>query len=219
MILRNRSIAALLGAETISSLGTQMTWLALPWFVLVTTGSPSRMGIVFAAEVAPMAVLGIASGGVVQRLGARRSMLVSDFARAPLIALVPVLHRAGVLSFGLIVALVALASLFTVPYFSSQRLILPEVLGDDEQAVTQANSLFEATRVTAFVGPAVAGVLIGAIGRRTSSGSTPAPTSSPSRSSRGSFPNELRRRRRRRRKACSRESVISSATGCSPRLR
>jgi MFS family permease len=164
VILRNRSIAALLGAETISSLGTQMTWLALPWFVLVTTGSPSRMGIVFAAEVAPMAVLGIASGGVVQRLGARRSMLVSDFARAPLIALVPVLHRAGVLSFGLIVALVALAGLFTVPYFSSQRLILPEVLGDDEQAVTQANSLFEATRITAFVGPAVAGVLIGAIG-------------------------------------------------------
>jgi len=51
-----------------------------------------------------------------------------------------------------------------VPYFSSQRLILPEVLGDDEQAVTQANSLFEATRITAFVGPAVAGVLIGAIG-------------------------------------------------------
>ena len=41
-LLRDRRLAALLGAEVISSLGTQMTWLALPWFVLRTTGSPQR---------------------------------------------------------------------------------------------------------------------------------------------------------------------------------
>ena len=38
MILRNRAITALTAAQLASSLGTQMTWLALPWFVLVTTG-------------------------------------------------------------------------------------------------------------------------------------------------------------------------------------
>jgi len=59
VILRNRSIAALLTAEVLSSLGSRMTWLALPWFVLVTTGSPTRMGIVFAIEVVPMALFGI----------------------------------------------------------------------------------------------------------------------------------------------------------------
>ena len=49
--LFQRSIFALLSAEVISSLGAQMTFLALPWFVLTTTGSTTRMGIVLAAEL------------------------------------------------------------------------------------------------------------------------------------------------------------------------
>ena len=42
--LRQRPIFALVSAEVISSLGSQMTFLALPWFVLQTTGSATRMG-------------------------------------------------------------------------------------------------------------------------------------------------------------------------------
>jgi hypothetical protein len=57
-ILRDRRIAALLAAEVVSSLGTQMTWIALPWFVLRTTGSPQRMTWVIIAEILPVAVLG-----------------------------------------------------------------------------------------------------------------------------------------------------------------
>ena len=68
--LLQRSIFALLSAEVISSLGAQMTFLALPWFVLTTTGSTTRMGIVLAAELLPIALLGIPSGAVVSRLGA-----------------------------------------------------------------------------------------------------------------------------------------------------
>ena len=69
--LLQRSIFALLSSEVISSLGSQMTFLALPWFVLTTTGSTTRMGIVLAAELLPIALLGIPSGAVVSRLGAR----------------------------------------------------------------------------------------------------------------------------------------------------
>jgi hypothetical protein len=53
--LRQRSLLALITAEVISSLGSQMTFLALPWFVLQTTGSPTRVGVVLAAELAPIA--------------------------------------------------------------------------------------------------------------------------------------------------------------------
>jgi MFS family permease len=165
VIPRNRSIAALLAAEALSSLGSRMTWLALPWFVLVTTGSPTRMGIVFAIEVVPMALFGIPSGTVVQRFGARRTMLVCDGARAPLVALVPLLHAFGALPFGLLLAIVFALGLFTAPYFASQRLVLPEVVGEDEQRVSQANSLIEGTtRFTGLMGPAIAGLAIGAIG-------------------------------------------------------
>src|SRR5512143_4306708 len=99
-MLRNRSLAALLAAELVSTTGSQMTFVALPWFVLVTTGSVARMSYVLAAEVVPIALFGIPSGSVVGRLGGRRTMLLSDLARTPLMVLVPVLHWTGALTFG-----------------------------------------------------------------------------------------------------------------------
>ena len=55
-LLRDRSIVALLAAEVISTTGGQMTWLALPWFVLVTTGSATKTTFVVAAEVIGLAL-------------------------------------------------------------------------------------------------------------------------------------------------------------------
>jgi MFS family permease len=164
-VIRNRPLAALVSAEAISSLGSQMTFLALPWFVLVTTGSAAKMGIVLAVELVPTALLGIPSGALVSRLGARQTMLIGDIARVPLMVAIPLLHTAGVLSFPLLLACVFALGLFLAPYYSSQRLILPEVVGDDERTVAQANAIVEgAQRTTALLGPAVAGVLIASIG-------------------------------------------------------
>ncbi len=154
MILRNRSLLALLVAEVISGIGSRMTGLALPWFVLVTTHSPAKMGVVLAVQLLPMGVLGIPSGTVVSRLGARRTMLVADLARIPLMASLPLLHAAGLLSFPLLLVLAAAFGVFWTPYFSAQRSILPELLGDDQQVLAQANSVFEGSNSTAgLLGP------------------------------------------------------------------
>jgi MFS family permease len=165
VILRNRSLLALLASEVVSAVGSRMTALALPWFVLVTTGSPTRMGIVLAAELLPMGLLGIPSGTVVSRLGARTTMLVSDATRIPLMASIPILHAAGMLSFPLLLVLVVAFGVFWAPYFAAQRVILPELLGDDEQTIAQANSVIEgATSASGLLGPPIAGVLIPLIG-------------------------------------------------------
>jgi MFS family permease len=164
-VIGSRPIAALLASQAISGLGSQMTFLALPWFVLVTSGSPSRMGLVFAVEVLPVALFGIPSGGVVQRYGARSTMLVCDFASAPLIALIPLLHALGALPFPLLLGIVFATGVFLTPYFSASRLLLPEILGEDERAVAQGNTVLEGTtQLTGLIGPAVAGVLIGVLG-------------------------------------------------------
>ena len=163
--VKRTAVSALVAAETISVLGTRMTYLALPWFVLVTTGSPGKMSLVLAAEILPMAILGIPSGAVVQRLGSRTTMLVADVARAPILASIPLLHSAGVLGFELLLALVALLGCFMPPYFASQRTILPELVGEDETRMSQANSAIEGgTAVAAIVGPALAGALIPFLG-------------------------------------------------------
>jgi len=163
--LLQRGILALLSAEIISSLGAQMTFLALPWFVLTTTGSTTRMGIVLAAELLPIAILGIPSGAVVSRLGAVRTMLVCDFARAPLMVAIPILHEADLLTFPLLLVLVFVLGVFIAPYFSAQRLVLPELVGEDPAILTQANAVVEAgSRLTILLGPVCAGLLIAAIG-------------------------------------------------------
>ena len=165
MTVKKTAVGALVAAEVISVLGTRMTYLALPWFVLVTTGSPEKMTLVLAAEIAPMAILGIPSGTLVQRIGSRSTMLIADFARAPILASIPLLHAAGMLSFGLLLGLVALLGCFMPPYFASQRTILPELVGEDERTMSQANSSIEGgAAFAALIGPAIAGLLIPFIG-------------------------------------------------------
>ena len=163
--VRKTAVSALVAAETISVFGTRMTYLALPWFVLVTTGSPGKMSLVLAAEILPMAILGIPSGAVVQRLGARTTMLIADSARAPILVSIPLLYSAGALSFELLLAIVALLGCFMPPYFASQRTILPELVGEDETRMSQANSAIEGgTAFAALLGPVLAGALIPFIG-------------------------------------------------------
>jgi MFS family permease len=163
--LRSRPLVALLTAEGISSLGAQMTFLALPWFVLVTTGSAAKMSLVLAVELLPVALLGIPSGMVISKWGARKTMVVGDAARAPLMLSIPLLHEAGWLSFPVLLACVFAMGCFLAPYFSAQRLILPELVGDDESTVAQANAVVEGTqRATALLGPSLAGILIAVIG-------------------------------------------------------
>jgi len=160
-----RSIAALFTAELVSTTGTQMTWLAIPWFVLTTTGSPSRLSFVLAAERISAVVAGMPSGGVVARFGARRVMLVSDSVQAVVIVSLPLLCLAGALDYALILSLTVLMGAFINPCFSSQRLILPDILGEDEKKVASTTALLQgATRRTALAGPAVAGTLIALLG-------------------------------------------------------
>jgi predicted MFS family arabinose efflux permease len=164
-ILRQRSLVALLAAEVISTTGSQMTWLALPWFVLVTTGSATRTSVVLAAELVGLALLGLPGGRVLGRLGARRTMVACDAVRAPLMLVIPILHWSGGLSFAVLTTVAFALGAFSAPYFAAQKVIVPELLGEGEQQVTEANALFQAaTRTTMLAGPVLGGVLIGAIG-------------------------------------------------------
>jgi predicted MFS family arabinose efflux permease len=164
-VLRRPSVLSLLAAEVISTTGAQMTWLALPWFVFTTTGSASRMSAVLAAEAVGVGLLGLVGIRLLNRVGARRTMLICDAARGPLMLVVPVLHWADALSFGVLVAVAFAIGALTAPYFSAQRIIVPELIGEDERLVSQASALFQgATRMTMLLGPPLAGVLIGFIG-------------------------------------------------------
>jgi predicted MFS family arabinose efflux permease len=160
-MLRNRSLAAILVAELVSLTGSSMTFVALPWFVLITTGSTARMGWVLAAELLPVGLLGILAGSLIARLGAKRTMNLADAARVPIMAAIPILHWTGNLTFAWVLGCTFLLGCFMAPYYSSSRLILPEVLGEDEQLVAQGSAFVQgANQLTQLGGPILAGVLI-----------------------------------------------------------
>jgi MFS family permease len=161
----NRAVTALTVAKLLSTTGSWMSTVALPWLVLTTTGSPARMSMVLAAQVAGIVLLGLPSGPLVARLGVRRTLLLGDAARAPLIAGIPILFHLDALAFPAILAISFTAGGFTASYVAAQRLAIPELVGTRPNAVAQANSLVDgATRVGNLVGPAIAGVLIAVVG-------------------------------------------------------
>jgi len=162
-MLRDRSLAGLVLAELVSLTGSSMTFVALPWFVWATTGSTAKMGWVLAAELAPMAIFGIPAGTLIAKLGGKRTMLLSDAARGPLMLVIPILYHTGHLSFAALLGATFAIGIFAAPYFASSRLVVPEVAGEDEQAVASVNAVLSgANQLTQLAGPVLAGVLIAA---------------------------------------------------------
>jgi MFS family permease len=162
-VLRNRSLIGLLTAELVSLTGSAMTFVALPWFVLITTGSTAKMGWVLAAEMLPIAIFGIPAGTLIAKLGAKKTMLISDAARGPLMLVIPILHSTGHLTFAALLGTTFAIGIFAAPYFASSRLVVPEVAGEDEQAVASVNAVLSgANQLTQLGGPVFAGLLIAA---------------------------------------------------------
>ena len=164
-LLRRRGFSALLASELVSTTGTYITLLALPWFVLETTGSVTRTTLVMGAAALGHVVCGIPGGWVANNLGARRAMLLANLTRAPLVPLIPLLHEFGALQFWMLPVLAFLYEAQTAPYEGAQSAMIPDLVGEEPGVVAQATALFQAaTRTTVFLGPALAGVLIGWIG-------------------------------------------------------
>jgi MFS family permease len=154
-------LTGLLVADVISTAGTEMAAVALPWLVLVSTGSPARMGGVLAAEFVGMAVLGLWGGWLATVIGPRGMMLVADLTRALLVGLVAYLSIVDALVLPVLLVVGFLVGAFFPGYASSQRLVLAQLAGEDEVRLTRVSGLLSAVNEAAsFAGPALGGVLI-----------------------------------------------------------
>ncbi|MGN9894352.1 MFS transporter [Micromonospora sp. L31] len=101
-----RELTVLVAADLISNLGSRISVVAIPWLVLETTGSPTKMGLVAAAETLPYMLSSALATPWADRFGVRRTSIVADAASAVAMAVVAL---APWLGFGALVALVAVA--------------------------------------------------------------------------------------------------------------
>jgi MFS family permease len=156
-----RSLTALLTADFISILGTRMSMLALPWFVLVTTGSAGKTGLIAFAEMAPYVVVQGLGGPLVDRHGTRRVAIGADLVAAGAFGLVPVIYATGQLSLGVMAALVAVAGAVRGAGDTGRHVLIPGAAEHAGMAIERASGLYDGvSRAAGMIGAPLAGVLI-----------------------------------------------------------
>src|ERR1700742_197378 len=161
LMTAERDRSTVLVAELISSTGSTMAAIALPWWVLTATGSASKAALVLTLELVPMALLAIPSGAVASRLGLVQTMIVADALRAVAAAAMAALIWLDALPFGLILLLALILGSLAPAHFAAQRALVPELVGEDTGSVGRMNAVLQAAnRLPIVTGPLCAGVLI-----------------------------------------------------------
>ncbi len=162
---RRVPIYALLIANLISQTGSALTLIAVPWFVLITTGSAALAGITGAVSVLPMIIAGVLGGALVDRIGFKQASVLSDLLSTAAIALIPLMYHTVGLAFWELLVLLFLSRLFSSPGGTGRRSLVPELAGMAEMPLERANSwLGAAGSISFLLGPLVAGLLIALIG-------------------------------------------------------
>lgn len=161
--LKNPNYRLWLIGGTISFLGDQFYFVALPWLVLQQTGSAVAMGAIMMAGATPRAVLMLMGGAVSDRLSARKIMMVTATARTICVAVIGLLVWLRVLQTWELYALAfafGVADAFGVP---AQSAYMPSLVKREQ--LVAASSVGQSTaQLTTIVGPVPAGFVIQALG-------------------------------------------------------
>ena len=160
-----RPFLALLAANLVSATGNALTGLGVPWFVLSTTGSAARAGIVAFCAMAPVVVSSALLGPFVDRFGRRRVAVVSDLSCGLFTAAIPALNAAGALRFWALCLLMGLAGFCHAPGDTGRAALVPELAARTAMPLGRAAGLYDgAARCASMLGAAAGGVLITSLG-------------------------------------------------------
>lgn len=154
-----------MAANVISNIGNRLTSLAIPWFVLETTGSVSKAGITAFFSVLPIVLATFFGGPIIERVGYKRVSILSDLLSGATVALIPLLHGTVGLSFWQLQVLVFLGAFLDAPGSTARSAIIPELSQEAEMPLERVNALAQIMdRLAGLVGPLLGGVLVGLIG-------------------------------------------------------
>jgi MFS family permease len=161
---RHPDFLKLWGAQTISTVGTQVTFIALPLTaILVLEASTFQVAALAAMDTLPFLLFALPAGIWIDRLRRRPLMVIADFGRAAALLSIPVAYALDALSLGQLFvvgfSVGTLGVLFDLSYLS----YLPSLVGREQ--VASGNARLEATRAAAqAAGPGLGGLLVGVFG-------------------------------------------------------
>lgn len=159
--LSRRPLYGLLLATIVGLIGRQLSVVALPWFVLITTGSASKAGLVGFAVFLPGLIVGIFGGVLVDRFGYKRVSVMADAVCALATVLIPLLYVTIGLSFWQLLVLVFFSSLLDIPALTARRSMIPELANLAGMPIERVNALFESLQnLSLLLGTPLAGLLV-----------------------------------------------------------
>lgn len=162
---RRTGLVGLLAGAVVSQTGSKVSVVAVPWLVLVTTGSAAQTGLVAFAEMLPYVLMQVFAAPIVDRFGGRRVSVVCDVVSAAVLVTVPVLYDTGRLAFWALCVLVGVVGAFRGPGENAKHVLVPEIVAEARMPMERGAGLLDGTfRLGSLLGAPLGGALAATIG-------------------------------------------------------
>jgi len=161
--LRVRNYRLYAGGQLVSLTGTWMQRVAQDWLVLELTNSGTALGIVTALQFLPSLLFGLWGGLLADRYDKRKLLLATQTGLALVALILGVLDVTGIVQYWQVLVLALALGLVSAIDSPVRQSFVVEMVGPDDltNAVGLNSTIFNSARI---LGPAVAGVMITAIG-------------------------------------------------------
>ncbi len=161
--LRHRNYRLFWWGQLVSLIGTWMQNVGQAWLVLELTHSSFKLGVVSALQFLPILFLSLFTGPFIDYIPKRRIIIGTQMAMMLLAFILAVLDWTGTVRYWHIVILATLLGVVNTIDMPARQAFIIEMVGKEDlmNAIALNSSIFNAARA---VGPAVAGLLIGAAG-------------------------------------------------------
>lgn len=157
---RHPDFLRLWAAQSVSSFGARITREGLPYAAVLTIDAPpAQLGILAALAYGPSLLIGLVSGGYVDRSRKRGILVLCDLLRAAILLSVPLAASFHVLSMLQIYVVAACAGSASALFDIADHAYLPRLIGRED--LVEGNTKLGVTESIAEIGgPAFAGVLV-----------------------------------------------------------
>ncbi len=161
--LRHRNFRLFFIGQLVSLIGTWMQNVGQAWLVLDLTHSSFKLGVVSALQFLPMLFLSFFTGPFIDYFPKRKIIIATQTALMLLAFILSFLDGVGVVQYWHILILATFLGIVNTIDMPARQSFIIEMVGKEDlmNAIALNSSIFNAARA---VGPALAGLLIGAAG-------------------------------------------------------
>jgi hypothetical protein len=130
-IFRNRSFSLYYAGQAMSFVGDGLRIIAIPLLVYHLTGSALAIGVTYALELGPFALMGLVGGSLADRTDRRKLMLLCDFVRFAIMSLFALGYATGTLKLWMLYSGIAIISMCAAVFVGGQASTIPYLLGKE----------------------------------------------------------------------------------------